>query len=273
MAAGLWLRHERSRYLNTRTPAIRAPTYDLLGVGISVLDLTDAVRRIIEAVEKNQRGYVCVTGVHGIMESQDDESFRHILNAAFLCTPDGMPTVWMGKAAGHPNISRVYGPDLMLALMEATRDKPVRHFLFGGSEGVADDLRAELEMRFPGVLITGTFTPPFRPLNQQEARELQEKVGAAGADIFWVGLSTPKQERFMSEYLDKLDTSVMIGVGAAFDFHTGRVKQAPQWIQRSGLEWAYRVLREPKRLLRRYLNIVPRFLYLLIRRKCFAKTC
>jgi len=209
--------------------------------------------------------------VHGIMEAQDDEDVRRILNAAFLCTPDGMPTVWMGRMAGHSNISRVYGPDLMLALMEATQNKPVRHFLYGGGDGVAEDLRTKLEMRFPGVLITGTFTPPFRPLNQQETCELQQKVGAAGADIFWVGLSTPKQERFMSEYLDKLDTSVMVGVGAAFDFHAGRVRQAPKWIQRSGLEWAYRALQEPKRLLRRYLNIVPRFLFLLIHRKCFTQ--
>jgi N-acetylglucosaminyldiphosphoundecaprenol N-acetyl-beta-D-mannosaminyltransferase len=238
---------------------------------MSVLNIPDAVRRILEAVEQRRRGYICVTGVHGIMESRTDKSLRHILNNAFLCTPDGMPTVWMGKLSGHPEMSRVYGPDLMLAVMEATRDKPVRHFFYGGQEGVADDLKIKLEQRFPGVSITGTFCPPFRPLNEKEVRQLQRKVSTSQADIVWVGLSTPKQERFMAEYLPQLDTSIMVGVGAAFDFHSGRVKQAPVWIQRNGLEWLYRVMQEPKRLWRRYFSIVPRFMLLVAAGKALGR--
>ena len=239
---------------------------------MSILNIPDAVGRILGAVEQRQRGYICVTGVHGIMESRSDNSLRAILNNAFLCTPDGMPTVWMGKLSGHPQMSRVYGPDLMLAVMEATRDKPVRHFFYGGQEGVAEDLKTKLEQRFPGLQITGTFCPPFRALNQDEVRQLQDKVHTAKADIFWVGLSTPKQERFMAEYLPQLDTSVMVGVGAAFDFHSGRVKQAPAWIQHHGLEWLYRVMQEPRRLWRRYFSIVPRFILLIAAEKSLGRS-
>jgi N-acetylglucosaminyldiphosphoundecaprenol N-acetyl-beta-D-mannosaminyltransferase len=238
---------------------------------MSVLNIPDAVRRILEAVEQRRRGYICVTGVHGIMESRTDRSLRNILNSAFLCTPDGMPTVWMGKLSGHPEMSRVYGPDLMLAVMEATRDKPIRHFFYGGQEGVADDLKTKLEQRFPGVSIGGTFCPPFRPLNEEEVCELQSNISASQADIVWVGLSTPKQERFMAEYLPKLDTSIMVGVGAAFDFHSGRLKQAPVWVQRNGLEWLYRVMQEPKRLWRRYFSIVPRFMLLVAAGKALGR--
>jgi N-acetylglucosaminyldiphosphoundecaprenol N-acetyl-beta-D-mannosaminyltransferase len=258
--------------MNPRPPAPPAPTYDLLGVDMSILNIPDAVRRILGAVEQRQRGYICVTGVHGIMESRSDHSLKNILNNAFLCTPDGMPTVWMGKLSGHPEMSRVYGPDLMLAVMEATRDKPVRHFFYGGQEGVAEDLKAKLEQRFPGLQITGTFCPPFRALKQDEVGQLQDKVHAAKADIFWVGLSTPKQERFMAEYLPQLDTSVMVGVGAAFDFHSGRVKQAPAWIQQNGLEWLYRVMQEPRRLWRRYFSIVPRFILLVAAEKSLGRS-
>ena len=258
--------------MNPRPPAPPAPTYDLLGVDLSILNIPDAVSRILGAVEQRQRGYICVTGVHGIMESRSDDSLRAILNNAFLCTPDGMPTVWMGKLSGHPQMSRVYGPDLMLAVMEATREKPVRHFFYGGQEGVAEDLKAKLEQRFPGLQITGTFCPPFRALNQDEVRQLQDKVHTARADVFWVGLSTPKQERFMAEYLPQLDTSVMVGVGAAFDFHSGRVKQAPAWIQQHGLEWLYRVMQEPRRLWRRYFSIVPRFILLVAAEKSLGRS-
>lgn len=258
--------------MNPRPPAPPAPTYDLLGVDMSILNIPDAVSRILGAVEQRQRGYICVTGVHGIMESRSDHALKNILNNAFLCTPDGMPTVWMGKLSGHPQMSRVYGPDLMLAVMEATRDKPVRHFFYGGQEGVAEDLKTKLEQRFPGLQITGTFCPPFRALNQEEVRQLQDKVHTAKTDIFWVGLSTPKQERFMAEYLPQLDTSVMVGVGAAFDFHSGRVKQAPAWIQQNGLEWLYRVMQEPRRLWRRYFSIVPRFILLVAAEKSLGRS-
>jgi N-acetylglucosaminyldiphosphoundecaprenol N-acetyl-beta-D-mannosaminyltransferase len=230
---------------------------------MSVLNIPDAVRRITQAALQRQQGYICVTGVHGIIESRTDPTLRHILNHAFLCTPDGMPTVWMGRLSGHEQMTRVYGPDLMLAVMEATATLPIRHFLYGGMPGVAEELRTTLQSRYPGLQITGTYSPPFRPLDSTELTDLQNQVTHSRADILWVGLSTPKQERFMAEYLPRLDTSLMIGVGAAFDFHTGRVRQAPRWVQQNGLEWLYRLIQEPKRLWRRYLTIVPRFILLI----------
>jgi N-acetylglucosaminyldiphosphoundecaprenol N-acetyl-beta-D-mannosaminyltransferase len=183
----------------------------------------------------------------------------NILNDSFLCTPDGMPMVWMGKIAKHREMDRVYGPDLMELICASSPKRGWRHFLYGGAEGVAKQLKARLEERFPGLQVVGTYTPPFRPLNVEEQRHLAQMVEEARPDIFWVGLSTPKQEKFMFEYLPKLNTTLMVGVGAAFDFHSGRVKQAPRWIQRSGLEWLFRLCQEPRRLWRRYLRNNPLF--------------
>jgi len=194
------------------------------------------------------------------MEAQDDPAFRRILNQAFLVTPDGMPMVWAGKLAGYREMDRVYGPDLMLELCEWTRTSGHTHFLYGGGEGLADLLKNQLEKRYPGLRIVGAYTPPFRPLTPEEETDLVRRVAAVKPDFFWVGLSTPKQEKFMAAYLPRLDTTVMIGFGAAFDFHAGRVKQAPRWIQRSGFEWLFRLCQEPRRLWRRYLRNNPLFL-------------
>lgn len=232
---------------------------NVLGVGISVLNLSSALAEIADAIRNRRKGYICVTGVHGVMEAQNDESFRAILNNAFLCTPDGMPMVWAGKIAGHSEMQRVYGPDLMLDVCAWSQDNPCRHFFFGGAPGVAEQLAEKLKARFPKLEIAGFFTPPFRPLNPAEENELRGMVQAARPDIFWVGLSTPKQEKFMAQYLPKLDATLMIGVGAAFDFLSGRVKQAPRWMQRNGLEWVYRLCSEPQRLAGRYFKNNPLF--------------
>jgi N-acetylglucosaminyldiphosphoundecaprenol N-acetyl-beta-D-mannosaminyltransferase len=233
---------------------------NVLGVGISVLNLQTALTEIAYAIRNRRKGYICVTGVHGVMEAQGDEPFRAILNNAFLCTPDGMPMVWAGKFRGHSEMRRVYGPDLMLDICAWSQDNPCRHYFFGGAPGVAEQLVEKLKARFPKLDVAGTFTPPFRPLNPAEESELRDKVQAVRPDIFWVGLSTPKQEKFMAQYLPKLDTTLMIGVGAAFDFLSGRVKQAPRWMQRSGLEWLYRLCSEPGRLAGRYFKNNPIFL-------------
>ena len=233
---------------------------NVLGVGISVLNLQIALQEIAEALHARRKGYICVTGVHGVMEAQNDEAFRAILNRAFLCTPDGMPMVWMGKIHGHAEMRRVYGPDLMLEVCAWGEKNPCRHFFFGGAPGVAERLAQKLQNQFPKMEVAGTFTPPFRSLTPAEETQLAERVHSAKPDILWVGLSTPKQEKFMAEFLPKLDVTLMIGVGAAFDFHSGRIKQAPRWMQRSGLEWVYRLGREPRRLARRYFKNNPLFL-------------
>jgi N-acetylglucosaminyldiphosphoundecaprenol N-acetyl-beta-D-mannosaminyltransferase len=231
---------------------------NVLGIGISVINLDSGERLVAEAIEQKHRGYICVTGVHGVMEAQKDSRFRAILNAAFLCTPDGIPMVWMGKVRGQREMGRVYGPDLMLRVCALPG---CRHFLYGGSNGTVELLKKCLQSRFPAIQIVGTYEPPWRPLNPEEETALVEQVKQARPDIFWVGLSTPKQEKFMAEYLPKLETTLMVGVGAAFDIHSGRLKQAPGWMQRSGLEWFYRLCQEPRRLWKRYLTNNPRFLF------------
>lgn len=232
---------------------------------MSLVNLPSTVHRLLEAVSEDRSGYVCVTGVHGIIEARDDPRLQCILNNAFLCVPDGMPTVWIGHLKGHQTMRRVYGPDLMLAIMEATQGSNIRHFFYGGSSGVAEELKANLEKKFFGLQIVGTYSPPFRPLDANEILHLQNLISTSRPHIVWVGLSTPKQELFMAEFLPQLDTCLMIGVGAAFDFHTGRVRQAPLWIRHNGLEWLFRLVQEPERLWRRYLKIVPRFLWLVFK--------
>lgn len=234
---------------------------NVLGIGISAINLDLAREAVLRALERKVRGYVCVSGVHGVMEAQRDERLRGILNGAFLNTPDGMPMVWVGQLQGFSHMDRVYGPDLMYLICGLAPDKGYTHFLYGGAEGVAQELRQRLEEKFPGLKIVGTYTPPFRPLNAEEEAEFVRTVNSLKPDILWVGLSTPKQEKFMAQYVEKLEVTLMFGVGAAFDFHAGRVRQAPRWMQRGGLEWLFRLCCEPRRLWRRYLRNNPLFAF------------
>ena len=188
-----------------------------------------------------------------------DEHLRTILNNSFLTMPDGMPTVWVGKWQGFRGVDRVYGPDLMLEICELSISKSYTHFLYGGKPGVAERLKSTLERRFSGIRILGTYCPPFRPSNKAEERELIERVADLKPDLFWVGLSTPKQERFMAEFIHKLDTKLMLGVGAAFDIHAGLLKDSPTWLKSMGLQWLHRLYQEPRRLWKRYLVNNPKF--------------
>ncbi|QBG47322.1 glycosyltransferase [Verrucomicrobia bacterium S94] len=310
---------------------------NVLGVGVSSLNMNDAVQDLLVARARGQKGYVCVTGVHGVIESQRDPELRKIHNRSFLTVPDGMPTVWMGREQGFTKMGRVYGPDLMLRVFEATANpvsgrscegmdrqglKPEAegvkrgsgalesnylypsqdetggldvgaavedemmksprlrtHFLYGATEEVLVRLKRNLETRFPGVQIVGMYAPPFRALNEGEEEELRKIVSECKPDFFWVGLSTPKQEKFMSSHDPRLsdpnyrphrsglnehplEAGIMLGVGAAFPIHAGLQKDAPEWIKNSGLQWLYRLCQDPKRLWRRYLYIVPVFLWL-----------
>jgi N-acetylglucosaminyldiphosphoundecaprenol N-acetyl-beta-D-mannosaminyltransferase len=233
---------------------------NVLGVGVSVIDQDRAREFLFDAVRRGQRGYVAVTGVHGVTEAQNDRRLQEILNNSLLNTPDGMPMVWMGKLQGHRSIRRVYGPDLMLNLCEHSIAKGFSHFLYGGAPGVAGQLKTELQTRFPGLNVVGIYTPPFRPLNEGELRDLQLQIHATQPDFLWVGLSTPKQERFMAEHLPLLpEAKIFLGVGAAFDLLTKRIRQAPPWMQRVGLEWFFRLTQEPRRLAKRYLINNPVF--------------
>ncbi|MBL7114468.1 MAG: WecB/TagA/CpsF family glycosyltransferase [Kiritimatiellae bacterium] len=232
---------------------------DILGVNVHPVSMGMAVETLLHATQTRRKGYVCVTGVHGVVEAQRSHALRDIQNRSFLTVPDGMPTVWIGRGRGYGKMGRVYGPDLMLNLCKASVARGLSHFLYGGQQGVAKSLKKVLEEKCPGIRIVGTHTPPFRELTETEEEELQRKIGELKPDILWVGLGTPKQEFFMASHIDSLDVTLMLGVGAAFDIHTGRLRDAPKWVKRAGLQWSHRLLQEPRRLWKRYLYIIPVF--------------
>lgn len=240
----------------------REERVSILGVDVSATNMDDCLATIDGWIKSREAHYVCITGVHGVIESQTDQELRAIHNAAGLVTPDGMPLVWMARQLGHTRTSRVYGPDLMSRLSELSPSKGYRHFYYGGREGVNERLKQVLERSYPGLDVVGAITPPFRPLTAAEDDAAVAEINAARPDIVWVGLSTPKQERWMASHIGRLNAPVLIGVGAAFDFLAGEKKQAPLWMQRNGLEWLFRLASEPKRLWRRYFSIVPRFIFL-----------
>ena len=259
-------RMECQRELAVTSPAARPredspPRVNVLGVGVSALTMDRTLRVIDGWIARGEHHYVCVTGVHGVMESQRDAALRGIHNAAGLVTPDGMPLVWLSRLKGQRSVERVYGPDLMLEVCAQSVSHGYRHFFYGGADGVAERLADRLRARVPGLAVAGTATPPFRLLSAAEEVDVERRINDAGPNIVWVGLSTPKQERWMHAHVGRLDAQVLIGVGAAFDFHAGLKKQAPRWMQRSGLEWLFRLLTEPRRLWRRYLVNNPWFLW------------
>jgi N-acetylglucosaminyldiphosphoundecaprenol N-acetyl-beta-D-mannosaminyltransferase len=242
---------------------------NVLGVGVSLINMGMAVDRINRWVAAGDRQYVSVCTVHTVMECRRDEQLRQIVNAAGMTTPDGMPLVWLSWLAGHRYVSRVYGPDLMLAAMAQLIGQ--RHFFFGGRPGIADRLAVEMQARFPRSLVVGTFTPPIGTAQELCTDQAAELINRARPDIVWVGISSPKQEFWMSCMRPRLEAAVLIGVGAAFDFHTGEARQAPVWMQRFGFEWLFRLVQEPRRLWRRYLIDNPCFLFELFRQKLGLK--
>jgi N-acetylglucosaminyldiphosphoundecaprenol N-acetyl-beta-D-mannosaminyltransferase len=234
------------------------PRFDVLGVRVAALTLEQARDLVLGGRGQMRRGYICCGTAHGLTLARRDAALRAIYNEAWLTTPDGMPLVWLGRSRGLP-VGRVYGPDLMLAVGAAGRAEGLRHYFLGGAPRVAEQLAAKLTARFPGLVVAGTFTPPFRPLDESELAALRRDLARTRPDVVWVGLGTPKQEKFMAAHWRDWDAGVSIGVGAAFDFHSGRVRQAPRWIQRSGFEWLFRLATEPRRLGPRYLRTTPAF--------------
>lgn len=232
---------------------------DVLGVGISAVDMDMARDEITRWIDAREPHYVCVTGVHGVMESQRDAELLAIHNSSGLTTPDGMPMVWAGHRAGAKWMRRVYGPDLMISVLERAAEQGWGSFLYGGKEGVPELVAARLKERFPTLRIVGTYSPPFRPLTPDEDDALVERINTTRPDLVWVGLSTPKQERWMASHVGRISAPALIGVGAAFDFHAGLIPQAPPWMQSRGLEWLYRLTKEPRRLWKRYLRNNPSF--------------
>jgi len=236
-------------------------TASILGILVDPLDMESAVARVKEEVQSGRNGYICLIGVHGIMEAHWDPDLAQIYAHATMMVPDGTPTVWVGRWQGFHNMQRVAGPDLMLEVFSRKDFANCTHFLYGGKESVAEELRDCLQQRFPWVRIVGTHTPPFRDLTLEEEESLAARIHALKPDMIWVGISTPKQERFMMRFRPLLDSTLMFGVGAAFDFHTGRIKDAPKWVKRAGLQWLHRLMQDPRRLFWRYCRSNSAFLW------------
>lgn len=232
---------------------------DLLGVKLNVLTLASAVDEMDAAIARRERGYVSTCPVYTVMLGHERDDVRAALNGATWATADGVPVMWAQRWLGGRGTERVYGPDLMQALCARSAERGYRQFFLGGGPGVAEQLAANLQQRHPGLTVAGVSCPPFRALSEAEETTLIDSINASRADVVWVGLGSPKQDLWMARLRSRLEAPLLVGVGAAFDFHTGRIAQAPRWMQRSGLEWAFRLASEPRRLWRRYLVYNPKF--------------
>ncbi|MBV8568985.1 MAG: WecB/TagA/CpsF family glycosyltransferase [Acidobacteriaceae bacterium] len=266
-------------YWNEGTcPVAAGPEKQLvLNVGISKTSYAEVSALCVQwarerrAARISRARYICVTSVHGVIMAQDDPEVARILNDADIATPDGMPLVWAMRSFGCREQQRVYGPTLLLEICRDAARNGLRIFLYGGREDTLPVLAARLRDRFPGLEVAGMYAPPFRPMSKGEDEGVQRMIRESDADVVFVGISTPKQEKWMYEHRDCFPGVTLIGVGAAFDFHAGRTRQAPPWMQRNGLEWLFRLAMEPRRLWRRYLLITPRFLPLWARQKLRQK--
>jgi N-acetylglucosaminyldiphosphoundecaprenol N-acetyl-beta-D-mannosaminyltransferase len=236
----------------------------VLGVRVSCIRMTDAVATIEHWIGQGRRNYICVRDAHGVMTSRRNRRLREIHDEAGMVTPDGMPLVWFLRLSGNRRVERVYGPDLMRKMTAVSSERGYRQFYYGGAEGVADKLKQVLTNAHPALEVVGTLCPPFRELTPEEDEAVVDLLNAARPHIVWVGLGTPKQEFWMASHLGRIEAPVMVGVGAAFDFLAGTKRQAPLWMQRSGLEWVFRLASEPQRLWRRYAYTVPGFAILAI---------
>lgn len=234
---------------------------DVLGVQVSAVNMEQAIELACRWIDGGGFGYACMSGVHGVMEAQRDEALRRVLNEAVLNAPDGIPLSWVGRLQGFRKMDYVTGPQFMERMCAISAERGYRIFLYGGDSGVAELLGERLKARFAGLEVVGTWTPPFRPLSVEEEEQMLAAVRRARPQILWVGLSTPKQERFMAQYVQRLEVPLLVGVGAAFDYHTGRLRDCSRWIKRAGLQWLHRLAQEPRRLAPRYLRNNPAFVW------------
>ena len=233
---------------------------NILGVGITPVNLAQAVATLEKWRDERRREYVCCTSVHGLVEAERDPEVRRALNGAGMATEDGMPLVWWCRRAGFPEASRVYGYDLLDAMCRLGVQLGYRHYFYGGSPRVVEQLVARLTRRYPGLIVAGYRSPSFRSLSAEEDAADVAAINETRPDFVWVGLGMPKQEKWMASHVGRINATALIGVGAAFDFHAGTKPQAPLWMQRSGVEWLFRLITEPRRLASRYSLIIPMFM-------------
>lgn len=231
----------------------------VLGVDVAAVDMNGALQGVRNLLRNRDKSYICVGGVHGVMEAQRSPDVALAYAHAAFTIPDGMPLVWVGHAQGHPRMQRVTGPDFMIEIFRRKEFRQLKHFLYGGDVGVAQHLRSVLTAQFPWARIVAADTPPFRKLTHEEEIRFIQRAHALRPDIIWVGISCPRQELFMRRYLPLLDTRLMVGVGAAFDYHTGRIRDSADWVKKAGLQWLHRLVQDPRRLWKRYLLNNPAF--------------
>lgn len=236
---------------------------NIIGLKISLTDYSNAIGSVMLWSQNDKSCYICAANVHMLMEAHDSPDFARIVNEADLVTPDGMPLVWMMRLKGQRNQQRVYGPTLMLHVLSMAARENIPVGFYGGAPHVLDTLVERMKERFNGLNIVYSYSPPFRELSRQEKEEVVGNIDRSGVRILFVGLGCPKQEIWMAEHHGKV-RAVMLGVGAAFDFHSGVKSQAPSWMQSLGLEWLFRLLTEPRRLWKRYLYHNSRFIFLAI---------
>jgi N-acetylglucosaminyldiphosphoundecaprenol N-acetyl-beta-D-mannosaminyltransferase len=249
-----------------------AEEIDVLGVGITVTTPARTIETIAGWLAEGRREYVCLTPVSGVMEAVRDPDVFAALERAGITAPDGMPLVWCGWAVGASEMNRVYGPDLMPEICAQAVPNGWRSYLYGAGPGVADLVRRRLCAQFPGLQVVGAETPPYRPLTEDEKNALAARIDASGADLVWIGVSTPKQELWMADMIDRIRRPVvLLAVGAAFDIHAGLQPHPPGWMGPLGLFWLYRLMREPRRLAGRYLRDIPAFLWGIARRRPFLR--
>lgn len=245
----------------------------VLGIAISAVSAEQACATVAGWVKAGGRpdgagglrgATVAFAAVHSVVDAQHAPATKVAMDAADLCVPDGVPLVWLLRRAGHRHVTRVFGPDLMLALCARLAPAGARMYYLGGAPAVAEELAAGMERRFPGLRTAGCFSPPFRPATPEEEEGIAARIEAAAPDVLWIGLGSPRQEAWMARFRPHLSVPVMLAVGAAFDYNTGRIERAPRWMQRCALEWLYRLIQDPKRLWRRYFRANPLFVWWLL---------
>ncbi len=265
--AGAELRRDQQLRLDPATNAAPPVRVEILGVPVSASSFAGALQEVSGWVARRESAYATFADVHSIMQATRSEPMLAAHRKARFVACDGMPLVWLSRRVGVQHAERVYGPDFMIDFCRLAAETGWSVFFLGGSRGIAESLATRLTERFPDLQVAGTLAPPFRDLTPHEDEQVVATINASGADIVWVGLGCPKQELWMSDHVGRIRASALLGVGAAFDFLSGNVRQAPRWMQRSGFEWLFRAASEPRRLGRRYLRTIPTFLAAILRNK------
>jgi N-acetylglucosaminyldiphosphoundecaprenol N-acetyl-beta-D-mannosaminyltransferase len=237
---------------------------DVLDIPLYDLGMKQAVQNVIEVCNKQtkkENRCISATGAHGLVISKKDPEFKKLLKNFYFNLPDGRPTAIMGRIKGAKSMEQCTGPDFFKNVIEATSQLEIKHFFCGGKEGVGEELKLNCERKYHNYHIVGVYSPPFRPITDEELKDVVDKINAKNVDIVWIGLSTPKQEYFAKRLSQHTNVHFIITVGAAFDFHSNKIQKAPLFITKLSMEWFYRLSMEPKRLWRRYLEVVPKFIY------------